>query len=98
MRKFLPWIGRSDVFSVRYEALAGPERYQTVHEIVDFFGSKADREFDRENVILSALTSLDPSRSHTFRAGRAGGWRSVFTQDHERAFADVAGDLNRTLG
>jgi len=42
--------------------------------------------------------AIQPSKSRTFRAGKAGGWREHFNSEHKRLFLDTAGDLLIRLG
>jgi len=47
----------------------------------------------REHAISTLVEAIQPKKSHTFRAGKTGGWREFFTEEHKRLFKDVAGDL-----
>jgi hypothetical protein len=54
--------------------------------------------FPREKALGVLNAAIQPRRSRTFRAGKAGGWREHFTLEHKRLFLDVAGDLLVRLG
>jgi hypothetical protein len=52
----------------------------------------------REEAIRVLQASIDPGRSPTFRSGKAGGWRTQFSQENKQIFKDIAGDLLIQLG
>jgi sulfotransferase 6B1 len=50
-------------------------------------------------IALTVLVdTIQPKKSHTFRAGKTGGWKEYFTEEHKKLFKDVAGDLLVQLG
>jgi hypothetical protein len=98
MRRYMPWIGRDDVFALRYEDLNSDRRAGVIRDMVAFFARHVDHAIDEDKVTSSALQSLDPQRSHTFREGGSGRWRDVLSAKHLEAFERVAGDINKALG
>ena len=52
----------------------------------------------REQALSFLVESIQPKKSHTFRAGKTGSWREFFTEEHMKLFKDVAGDLVVKLG
>ena len=52
----------------------------------------------REKALSVLVEAIQPKKSHTFRSGKTGGWRQLFTDDHRNLFKDVAGDLLIRLG
>ena len=52
----------------------------------------------REQALSVLVESIQPKKSHTFRAGKTGSWREFFTEEHKKLFKDVAGDLVVKLG
>ena len=52
----------------------------------------------REQALSILVESIQPKKSHTFRLGKAGGWREFFTEEHKKLFKDVARDLVVKLG
>lgn len=96
--RFTPWIGRDSVCALRFEDLAGPEQRATVERIVRYYAARRATPLDSQRCVADALANIDPVRSHTFRAGRAGGWRECMTAEHRELVKRVAGPLLVELG
>jgi hypothetical protein len=47
----------------------------------------------REKALAVLVEAIQPKKSHTFRSGKAGGWKQYFTEEHKNLFKNVAGDL-----
>jgi len=95
---YLGWLDRPEVLVLRYEDFLS-ERRQTVQKVLEHAirgGFIPRLEFEQAVQVLEE--SIKPSRSPTFRSGKAGGWRNSFTPEHEALFAQVAGDLLSILG
>jgi len=43
-------------------------------------------------------SSINPTKSPTFRSGKTGEWKKDFTDEHKQIFKDIAGDLLIKLG
>lgn len=95
---YVRWTVERDVHTVRYEDLIGERRVDAVLAVVAAFAEASAAPVDVEAVTARAVTALDTGRPHTFRKGGAGGWRSVFTDDHRELFKRRAGDLLVELG
>jgi len=102
--KYLPWINVSGCYSVRFENLVGARgggsdkvQIQEIKNIAEHVG-----------VILTDARAKDIARklfggTWTFQAsqdmagkdnaGKIGSWKYCFTQEHKRAFKEVAGQL-----
>jgi hypothetical protein len=52
----------------------------------------------REKALEILIDAIQPQKSHTFRAGKTGGWKEHFTPEHKALFKEVAGDLLVQLG
>ena len=52
----------------------------------------------RHLILDSIESSINPTRSPTFRSGKTGEWKQHFTKEHKKIFKDVAGDLLVKLG
>jgi hypothetical protein len=52
----------------------------------------------REEALSVLIEAIQPKKSHTFRSGRTGSWKELFTDEHKKLFKDVAGDLVVQLG
>lgn len=89
----LDWIARRDVLCLRYEDFL-EHRAATLGRMLDQVELAGFRIPCPRPQALSILSdSIQPSRSRTFRSGKAGAWRQHFTAQHKRLFLDVAGDL-----
>lgn len=99
-KRFAPyagWLGRPDVFSVRYEELMGPARDEVL-ERMSTFAVERNPGFVKSDLIASTRCSIRPERSHTFRRATKGGWRDAFDESHRDAFKQLAAPLLVHLG
>lgn len=92
------WLNSPHVFAVRFEDLTGGERDAKLLQMIDFYAARSEQPIDRDATLHAVLAQIDPHKSHTFRAGKQGGWRKVFTPEVTAAFKRVAGDLLIRLG
>lgn len=96
------WLSDPKTLPVRFEDLVGSRgggsdevRTSTIAKILNFVGyelpaSEIEKRF--------SLEALNPNKSHTFRKGMIGEWKSVFADEHKVAFKKHAGDLLVELG
>lgn len=96
--RFRGWLGDPGVCSMRYEQLVSSEREEVVKRIIDYYCERSGCDADRQRLVEASLAAIDPARSHTFRSGRAGGWRLEFDEGAKSAFKRVAGKLLVDLG
>jgi hypothetical protein len=97
--RYRPWLSDANVCAVRFEDLLGPTRRQAVARIVAHYQRAAGRgEDDVQAITDRAVAAIDPTRSHTFRAGKVGGWRTACTPQHVMLMQQVAGKLLIDLG
>jgi hypothetical protein len=94
---YLDWLDRDEVLSIHFEDLIH-DRASALTRIMDHFQARAPLQAPREVILESLDSSIDPSRSPTFRSGKTGEWKKHFTDEHKRIFKDVAGDLLIRLG
>lgn len=94
----LGWLQQPHVLCLRYEELINQREaaLRSMLAQVERTGYRIPTPLEQAVAILSR--AIDPKRSHTFRAGRVGGWRELYTDEHKRLFKDVAGDLLARLG
>lgn len=100
-RRFAPyrgWLGRKDVFVMRFEDLMSSRRKETVIGMANFYASRCQDASDVEALAQRAVAQIDARRSHTFRKGEAGGWRKILNRRHIAEIEDVAGPLLVELG
>jgi len=94
----LRWREQEHVLCVRYEDFLGrlDATLRAMLDQVERIGYRIPTP--RERAIKVLGESIQPSKSRTFRSGKAGGWREYFTAEHKRLFMHVAGDLLVRLG
>ncbi|HLF73974.1 MAG TPA: sulfotransferase domain-containing protein [Anaerolineales bacterium] len=98
--RFAPYIGWLDqpaVMKIHFEDLI-TDRRGTLNLIIDHFLARVPLQTPRGLVLEALESSIDPSRSPTFRSGKTGEWRKHFMEEHKQLFKDVAGDLLVKLG
>ena len=92
------WLEQQDVMCVRFEDLI-QNRQATLEAMLDEVESTGYKiPVPREKALTILMHSIQPRKSHTFRSGKAGGWREHFTDEHKKLFKDVTGDLLVRLG
>ena len=92
------WLEQKNVMCIRFEDLVD-HRDETLGAMLDEV-EKAGYQIrmPREQALPVLVSAIQPKKSHTFRAGKTGGWREHFTIEHKRLFKDMAGDLLVRLG
>lgn len=96
--RYAAWIDDENVLAMRFEDLTSDKRDATLTRIAAHYAERAGTPVDVEQLVTAMLANIDPQRSHTYRKGSSGGWRSKFTAEHCRLFDEVAGDLTRRYG
>jgi hypothetical protein len=95
---FMGWIDRPEILALRFEEFAREQsagvRRALEHAVERGFPLKVSPE----QAVTRVLQRLNPGRSPTFRRGKSGGWREVFTPQHKQVFKAVAGELLVQLG
>lgn len=94
---YLAWLDQPSVLSIHFEDLIH-NRARTLNLILDHFLSRAQLPISRERVLDALESSINPSKSPTFRSGKTGEWKKYFTDEHKQIFKDVGGDLLIKLG
>lgn len=94
---YLGWLEEDFVMTIHFEDLIN-DRAATLDRILDHFLARAPLPTPRQLILNALESSIDSSRSVTFRSGKSGEWKKYFTEEHKRIFKDVAGDLLVRLG
>jgi len=96
-KPYMDWLNHPEVLKIHFEDLIH-DRAATLTRIMDHFLARVPLQAPRNLILDSLETSINPSRSPTFRSGKTGEWRQYFTDEHKRVFKDVAGNLLVKLG
>ena len=94
---YMDWLNHPEVLSIHFEDLIN-DRAATLTRILDHFLTRIPLQTPRKLILDSLESSINPSRSPTFRSGKTGDWKKYFTDEHKKIFDDVAGDLLMKLG
>jgi hypothetical protein len=94
---YLDWLNQPEVLTIHFEDLI-QDRVQTLNRIIDHFLARVPLQTSRQLILDSLESSINPTKSPTFRSGKTGEWKKHFTDEHKRIFKDVAGDLLVKLG
>jgi hypothetical protein len=94
---YLGWLDQPSVLKIHFEDLINA-RTAMLNRILDHFLARVPLESPRQLTLESLESSINPSRSPTFRLGKTGEWKKHFTANHKKIFKDVAGDLLVRLG
>lgn len=97
---FAPWLREPNCLAVRFEDTIGSagggsdvKQLENVNAIVNYLGMNLSQE-----EIIQIARQIFFKRSTTFRKGQIGDWQNHFTEDHKRAFKEVAGEALISLG
>lgn len=92
------WLEQKNVMCMRFEDLIN-DRDATLNAMLDEVEKTGYKiPTPREKAIEILVEAIQPKKSHTFRAGKTGGWKTYFTDEHKKLFKDIAGDLVVRLG
>ncbi len=92
------WLEQKNVLCIRFEELIN-NRDATLNAMLDEVEKTGYKiPTSREQALSVLIESIQPKKSHTFRAGKTSGWREFFTDEHKQLFKEVAGDLLVRLG
>ena len=94
---YLGWLTQPDVLMIHFEDLIH-DRTGTLTRIMDHLLACVPLRAPRQLILDSLESSINPSRSPTFRSGKTGEWKRYFTDEHKRIFKEVAGNLLVRLG
>ncbi len=92
------WLEQKHVMCLRFEALINNRDATLNAMLAEVEKTGYQIPTPRQEALSLLLEAIQPGKSHTFRAGKAGGWREHFTGEHKQLFKDVAGDLLVRLG
>ncbi|HET9906436.1 MAG TPA: sulfotransferase domain-containing protein [Anaerolineales bacterium] len=91
------WLDQPAVLKIHFEDFVN-DRTSTLNNIIDHFLARVPLQTPRPLILDSLESSINPSKSPTFRSGKTGEWKKSFTEEHKKIFKDVAGDLLVRLG
>lgn len=91
---YAPWLDDSRCLTVRFEDLIGTEgggnsekQLKSIRSITDHLGIDTS-----QSQIEQLVNKIFSKKSNTFRKGRIGEWKNHFTEKHQKAFNEVAGE------
>ena len=95
---YLGWLERSEVLALQFEDFI-THQDKTLLKVLQYAQGRGFPINVGEQEALQYLkAAIDPRRSPTFRSGKVGKWRDVFTEDHKILFKKICGDLLVRLG
>ncbi len=94
---YLGWLDQPAVLALHFEDLIH-DRLGTLNRIIDHFLARVPHQTPREVILEGLESSINPSRSPTFRSGKTSEWKKYFTEEHRQIFKDTAGELLVQLG
>lgn len=109
---YVDWLNQPEVLAIHFESLIN-DRVQTLNRIIDHFLARVPLDTlrlrderspslrsarPRQLILESLESSINPTKSPTFRSGKTGEWKKHFTDEHKEIFKEVAGDLLIKLG
>jgi hypothetical protein len=92
------WRQSPSTIAVRYEDLIGDNRSEALEAILARFAQKRPGFHLTQDRMDALEQAIAPERSHTYRAGGGGGWRTSMTPDQLTHFRQAAGRTIQALG
>lgn len=96
-KAYAGWIDQPSVLKIHFEDLIN-DRAATLNRILNHLLERVSLPAPRELILNSLESSINPTKSPTFRSGKTGEWKKHFTDEHKKIFKEVAGDLLVKLG
>ena len=94
---YMDWLNHKEVLSIHFEDLIH-YRTETLTRIMNHFLDKVPLHTSGDLILDSLESSINPTKSPTFRSGKTGEWKKYFKDEHKDLFKKVAGDLLIKLG
>ena len=94
---YLGWLDRPEILTIHFEDLIH-DRAAALNRITDHLLRTAPLQTPRHLILDALESSINPTKSPTFRSGKTGEWKKYFTEEHKKIFKEVAGDLLVRLG
>ncbi len=94
---YLGWLNHPEVLAIHFEDLIH-DRAAALTRIMEHFLARVPLQAPRERILHALESSINPTKSPTFRSGKTGEWKKYFTDEHKAMFKDIAGDLLIKLG
>jgi hypothetical protein len=94
---YLGWLDHPEVLTIHFEDLIHA-RAATLTRILEHLLVRAPLPASRERILDALESSINPTKSPTFRSGKTGEWKKYFKDEHKKIFKEVAGDLLIRLG
>lgn len=94
---YLGWLDRPEILTIHFEDLIH-DRAAALNRITDHLLRTAPLQTPRHLILDALESSINPTKSPTFRSGKTGEWKKYFTEEHKKIFKEVVGDLLVRLG
>lgn len=94
---YLGWLDHPEVLAIHFEDLIH-DRASALTRIMNHFLARVPLPSPRQLILEFLESSINPTKSPTFRSGRTGEWKKYFTKEHTKIFKDIAGELLVKLG
>jgi hypothetical protein len=96
-KSYIGWLDQA-VFPIKFEDLI-QNRTNTLNRLLDFIAERGyTPSVSRQDAVAVLEKAIQPKRSGTFRKGKTGEWRTVFSPAIKQLFKDTTGDLLQQLG
>ena len=96
--KYKGWLSSPHAYPVRYEDLAGKNRYEVIKIMMSHYLKISNEDLDVNTLVEKAISNINPRKSHTFREGGIQKWKKYFNEEHKEVFKNISGELLIELG
>jgi sulfotransferase 6B1 len=92
-KDYLDWLGKPGVCAIKFEDLVSEGQEKALRQIFTFYAERVNLDCDVEQLIKAARLNINPSQSPTFKDGKVGSWKRLFTPAQVELTKHIAGDL-----
>lgn len=94
---YLGWLDHKEVMTIHFEDLIH-DRAAILTRIMEHLLRRIPLQTNRQLTLEFLESSINPTKSPTFRSGKTGEWKKYFTDEHKKIFKEIAGELLVKLG
>lgn len=95
---YLGWLEHPEVLSLQFEDFVTNQDKALRRVLNHARGRGFPLKMEEQEALQTLKSAIDPARSPTFRSGKIGKWREVFSKEHKDLFKEISGDLLVQLG
>jgi hypothetical protein len=97
-QRYAGWLRDPNTLAIQFEDLRSERQVESIRAMIAFYHEQSPQIEGLEEITSGCVAAIKPCKSHTFRNGRQGGWRTAMSPANIATFKEVAGELLIELG